>query len=322
MDPTMTATPAGRLETDHMDMIYDMKMDYHSKHIATCSGDRSVRIYEAKTKGDATTPGALVACLPVPCDGPVWRIAWSHPKFNVLAASTQCGKIVFFRNRAPAAAPEDWVQFHVHTPHTSSINAIDFAPHEYGLMLASASADGTVAVLTMTREGWVMTSHFHDNDVGCMALSWAPYNSLGGQGHKRLVVGSCDSLVKIWTLSDADSSRTWQRIDELPPLHGDWVRDVLWAPSAGMPCNTIASCSDDHTVAVWTQSTAGGPWSSVVLPTFKSPVLRLSWSITGNILSVAAGEDHVSLWKESNGTWRQLSTLQEGSASINPPTHM
>ena len=26
--------------------------------------------------------------------------------------------------------------------------------------------------------------------------------------------------------------------------HSDWVRDVAWAPNMGMPCNTVASCSE------------------------------------------------------------------------------
>ncbi|OQR96014.1 transport protein SEC13 [Thraustotheca clavata] len=311
---TEARMPMGRLETDHVDMIYDMKMDYHSKHIATCSSDRTVRIYQASTKGSV---GTMVACLQVPCEGAVWRIAWSHPKFNVLAASTQCGKIVFFRNRAPVAAPEDWVQFHVATPHGSSINSIDFAPHEYGLMLASASADGTVVIMTMTREGWLTTSSIRDNDQGCMGVSWAPYNSLGGQGFKRVVVGGCDSMVKIWTLNDADSSQIWQRLDELPTGHTDWVRDVLWAPSSGMPCNTIASCSDDHRVLIWTQVAVDGPWTCSIMNTFSCPVYRLSWSITGNVLCVAAGEDQVTLWKDVDGTWQQLSSIQESHATVN-----
>jgi hypothetical protein len=28
-----------------------------------------------------------------------------------------------------------------------------------------------------------------------------------------------------------------------PTAHGDWVRDVAWAPALGLPTNTIASCS-------------------------------------------------------------------------------
>ena len=44
----------------------------------------------------------------------------------------------------------------------------------------------------------------------------------------------------------------------------DWVRDVAWAPSIGLPYSTIASCSQDGTVAIWTQDEDGGPWKAKV----------------------------------------------------------
>ncbi|KAF0694872.1 Aste57867_14272 [Aphanomyces stellatus] len=312
--------PTHRVETEHMDMIYDMKMDYHSKRVATCSSDRTVRIYEA-TAGQNT----LVASLDVACDGPVWRLAWSHPKFNVLAASTACGKIAFYRNKAPAGAPENWGLLDVHQTRAASINAIEFAPHEYGLVIAAASADGSVTVVTMTQQGWVTTSSFQDNDVGCLGVSWAPYNSLGGQGVRRLVVAGCDTQVKIWTKADADGTQTWQCIEALPRGHSDWVRDVLWAPNAGMPCNTIASGSDDRTVLIWSQVELNGPWTCDVLGTFRSPVNRLSWSVAGQVLCVASGEDHVSLWKQvqqpdQTWKWMQVSSISESGAVATPTT--
>ncbi|ETV98634.1 hypothetical protein H310_08751 [Aphanomyces invadans] len=300
---TATVQPEHRVETDHTDMIYDIKIDYHGHRVATCSSDRTVRIYEAK---QVATPNKLVAVVDVPCDGPVWRLAWSHPKFNVLAASTQCGKVAFYRNKAPAGAPEAWGLLDVHQTRPSSINAIEFAPHEYGLVLAAAAADGTVSIITMTQAGWVTTSSFQDNSTGCLSVSWAPFNSLGGQGVRRVVVGGCDSNVKIWTLPE--NSSTWHQTESLPTGHTDWVRDVAWAPNAGMPCNVIASGGDDRRVLVWSQIDAGGPWTvEQVGASFRAPVYRLAWSVAGQVLSVSSGEDSVTLWKQTQSvhrTWR------------------
>ncbi|CAK4518618.1 unnamed protein product [Aphanomyces euteiches] len=274
----MATQPTHRVETEHVDMIYDIKLDYHSQRIASCSSDRTVRIYEAKQ----SAPSTLVACLDVPCEGPLWRVAWSHPKFNVLAASTQCGKIAFYRNKAPAGAPEAWGLLSVHQTRSSSINSIEYAPHEYGLVIAAASADGVVSVVTMTQAGWVTTSTIQDNDVGCLGVSWAPYNSLGGQGMKRLVVGGCDSKVKIWSLVDGDSSQTWQQLEALPHGHNDWVRDVVWAPNAVFG-------------------------------------LLLMHDL-GQVLSVASGEDQVTLWKlaqqpDQTWKWSQVSSISEAGAT-------
>jgi protein transport protein SEC13 len=42
---------------------------------------------------------------------------------------------------------------------------------------------------------------------------------------------------------------------------------------------------------------------------FEAPVWRVSWSLTGDMLSVAAGEGDITLWKEaSDGQWESLWT--------------
>ena len=103
-----------------------------------------------------------------------------------------------------------------------------------------------------------------------------------------------DAQGMVWTKVEFSSAQP----------HNDWVRDVAWAPSTGMPCNTIASCSEDRTVYIWTQTELNGPWSRELLHTFEAPVWRVSWSVTGNVLAVSSGDHKVSLWKESlNKKW-------------------
>ena len=47
--------------------------------------------------------------------------------------------------------------------------------------------------------------------------------------------------------------------------HTDWVRDVAWCPSVGLPVSRIASCSQDCKVMIWSKDeTVGGKWNSVV----------------------------------------------------------
>lgn len=47
--------------------------------------------------------------------------------------------------------------------------------------------------------------------------------------------------------------------------HTDWVRDVAWAPSIGLPVSRIASCSQDGRVIVWRRDdTEGGTWTPQV----------------------------------------------------------
>lgn len=124
----------------------------------------------------------------------------------------------------------------------------------------------------------------------------------------RLVTGSCDNAVRFWRY-DAGNA-LWKEEEKVGLPHSDWVRDVAWAPNTAMPCNIIASCSEDRTVYIWKENEASGMWDYKLLKAFDAPVWRLSWSVTGNVLAVSTGDHQVTLWKQSvDGEWAQLSSV-------------
>ena len=68
----------------------------------------------------------------------------------------------------------------------------------------------------------------------------------------RFVTGGCDNTCKIWGF---DQQGGWTQAGHFDSANGhkDWVRDVAWAPSAGLLPNTVASCSEDKSVILWTE---------------------------------------------------------------------
>ena len=40
------AKPLLKVPTDHEDMIHDSQFDYYAKKLATCSSDRTIKIYD------------------------------------------------------------------------------------------------------------------------------------------------------------------------------------------------------------------------------------------------------------------------------------
>ncbi|CCI42360.1 hypothetical protein ABG067_006150 [Albugo candida] len=301
----MTAPPVLSIDTQHEDMIHDAQLDYYGKRLATCSSDRTIKIYDVT--GQVQHNEQILAGH----QSPVWQVAWAHPKFGALLASCAYdGKVILFREQSL----NQWVQIYVSSFHHSSVNAIAWAPHEYGLVLACASADGTISILSYTAEVWAVSS-FKDGSLGCNALSWAPFHSVGsthqetGRSVRRLVTGSCDKTVKIWSLIDGETE--WKK-EDLAAVHSDWVRDVAWAPSTGAPVNLIASCSEDKTVYIWTQTDANASWKRELLHSFDAAVWRVSWSVTGNVLAVSSGDHKVTLWKETlDKKWIQISAVDE-----------
>ena len=49
----------------------------------------------------------------------------------------------------------------------------------------------------------------------------------------------------------------------------------------------------------------------MLLKDFGAPVWTVSWSVTGNILAVADGNNTVTLWKEAiDGQWQQVQSVE------------
>jgi protein transport protein SEC13 len=303
------ATPLTVVDTKHMDMIHDSQFDYYAKKMATCSSDRTIKIFDVA--GEVYHNCATL----VTHEGPVWQVAWAHPKFGIILASCSYDGSVAIHRESPK---NSWSVIHEHKFHDSSVNSIEWAPHEYGLCLACASSDGRVSVLEHRDGNWLVT-HFNNDTLGCNAVSWAPYSAYDSltendQLVRRLVTGSCDNLVRVWRQND--SGGKWEEESVFQSsIHTDWVRDVAWAPNSAMPFNVLATCSEDRTVYIWTQMKDGGKWTPCLMKAFDAPVWRVSWSVTGNVLAVSTADHQVTLWKQSvDESWIQISSmLDEGS---------
>jgi WD40 repeat protein len=73
--------PSQKIETGHEDTVHDVAMDYYGKRIATASSDHSIKII-----GVNNNTSQHLANL-TGHQGPVWQVAWAHPKFGSLLAS-------------------------------------------------------------------------------------------------------------------------------------------------------------------------------------------------------------------------------------------
>lgn len=108
-----------------------------------------------------------------------------------------------------------------------TVNSVSWAPHEYGLILASGGSDGKVAICTckgigsaslrkhracvtdigLKGETWDVDC-FMAHDIGCCAVAWAPPDATTTQtspgtyseedSKMSIATGGCDNLVKIW----------------------------------------------------------------------------------------------------------------------------
>eukprot|EP01006_Ploeotia_vitrea_P039503 TRINITY_DN66355_c6_g3_i1.p1 TRINITY_DN66355_c6_g3~~TRINITY_DN66355_c6_g3_i1.p1 ORF type:complete len:345 (-),score=161.39 TRINITY_DN66355_c6_g3_i1:72-1052(-) len=310
---------ASSFETGHEEMIHDAQMDYYGKRLATASSDRTIKIFDVSGEQQQ-----LIAHLKGH-DGPVWAVDWAHPRFgNLLASCSYDRKVIVWKEESPNV----WTRVYEFAGHQSSVNAVSFGPAAFGLVLACASADGAISILFYdeNKKTWNnVTLKAHSGGVN--GISWAPNvpkGALLAKGNvnakpvRRLVSCGNDNCVKLWSFDDQrmewtqeDDGKVFEHGDN---QHKDWVRDVAWAPSLGLPTNTIASCSEDKTVIIWNE-TPQGVWRKAEVLQFEHKVWRVSWSTMGNILAVSQGDNKVSMWKESlDGKWKNLSSVTEDSA--------
>jgi len=327
------------IETAHDDMIHDAQLDYYGKRLATCSSDHTIKVFDVvegeaqRQNGGQTLKGH---------NGPVWQVAWAHPKYgHILASCSYDGKVIIWKEQSgqQQSGSIAWTRIKEHTLHTASVNSVSWAPHELGAIVGCASSDGKLSVLTFKDDGTWDADIFNAHASGCNAISWAPAtlpgslitptqtSSASAQGQqqppqttsvKRFASAGCDNLVKIWGYRE--DTQAWVEEDVLDG-HVDWVRDVAWAPNIGLPRSYIATASQDKTVIIWTKDGPQAPWNKTTLnpnssagaaggSKFPDVVWRVSWSLAGNILAVSCGDGKVSLWKENlKGIWECVSEM-------------
>lgn len=139
------AAAVATIDSLHEDMVHDCQFDYYSKKMATCSSDRTIKIFEIT--GDIYHCSATLSVH----EGPVWQISWAHPKFGILLASCSYDGSVIIQKELSQG---NWSKLYELKLVDSSANSICWAPHEYGLMLACASSDGKVNIIEYKNSQW------------------------------------------------------------------------------------------------------------------------------------------------------------------------
>mmetsp|Transcript_42557 Transcript_42557/g.31159 ORF Transcript_42557/g.31159 Transcript_42557/m.31159 type:complete len:214 (+) Transcript_42557:324-965(+) len=206
------------------------------------------------------------------------------------------------------------------------MNCLEWAPWEYGLILAAGSADGKIYIFNrMADDSWTHNS-VQAHNGGINALSWGPSTepSILSQEHqsahidnqqfalppKRLVSAGNDCKIIVWHLKEH-----LERVkDDFEHEHQDWVRDVAWANNIGLTHETIASCSEDNKVKIWRNTNPANPkeWQMVKEVNLGVPAWKVSWSLVGNMLAVSGGDNQVQILKEnSSGDWEVVSKVNE-----------
>jgi protein transport protein SEC13 len=138
-------TPIASIDSSHEDMIHDSQFDYYSKKLATCSSDRTIKIFEVN--GEIYHCSATLTVH----EGPVWQVCWAHPKFGTLLASCSYDGSVVIQKELSTG---NWSKVFEQKFAEVSVNSIAWAPHELGLVLAAVTSDGKIAIIEYKNGAW------------------------------------------------------------------------------------------------------------------------------------------------------------------------
>jgi len=120
---------------------HDAQLDYYGKRLATCSSDKTVRIFNV-VKGEAKGEPVILkgyvklqsrARVGTCTDGdrhtaPVWQLSWAHPSFgSILASASYDGRVFIWKEVGPGQSSgsggelqDGWERIKEHTLHTAS----------------------------------------------------------------------------------------------------------------------------------------------------------------------------------------------------------
>jgi protein transport protein SEC13 len=310
-----------QIETQHGDIIHDTQFDYYGRYVATCSSDKTVRVFRAADNQPVAT---LVGH-----SSPVWMVGWAPPEFgSALASCSYDGKVIIWKEAQPQWRPSHVIS----NAHTGSVNAISWSSASRansnqqgaGVALASAGSDGKVVVTSCIGGVWNEgvnvappgATAAHPTGALCVSFAMDSPSIEPEQGPTAtfLASGGCDANIRIFAhigspASDSNNNSSWTVLSTISGAHGDWVRDVAFSPDSSSRWLTLASCSEDKTVIVRrtlrekaeaaVASGNGAPieWEKSQPVALPSAVWRLSWSPDGSMLLATTGDSQAFLLK-------------------------
>ena len=219
--PSGDAQPGRLLATleGHQDDVVTLSFSPDSRHIASGSLDRTVRVWDVETR-------MLVGAQDFN-RGPLRRIAFTPDGLRLVAAFSNGTVLVL-----------DPVTLHpevVYGGHERQIQG--FAVDASGTCAASGSSDGSIHLWRLP--GGEIFRTLEGNESPVWSIDLRP-------GGTQLVSASGDGAIRVWDTEAGD-------LESVLVGHKGGVREVEYSPDG----ERIASASHDHTVRIWDAEATG-----------------------------------------------------------------
>lgn len=264
----------------HTDVILRLSWSLRGGRLASCSVDRTVRIWDLPT-------GELVQTLHGHSEG-VNQAAWSPDQTMIATAS--------FDQTVKVWDVETGALLRTLQGHEDDVPGLDWSPD--GTTLASGSIDRTIRLWDPFSGAELTKKEFAHRD-GVLRVRWSPD---GGR------LASCGSgpTIKVWDRSLTGESSL--------KGHSKQVVDVSWSTDGRL----LSSASRDHRVGIW--QPAPGPQVTRperLLMGHTDDVRSVSFSHDGRLLASNSMDGRVFFWRTDS--WSHVAELEEPVSEFWPP---
>ncbi|KAH9974748.1 WD40-repeat-containing domain protein [Lactifluus volemus] len=146
------------IQNAHGDLVTDAAYDFYGVRLATCSLDHRIKIWRLDESDGTWTAVADWKAH----DAAVTKLSWAHPEFGSVLASSSFDRTVKVWEETPADNTDQpqangasaatsgpgtrWVERAVLVDAKGSVRAVEFAPHQFGLKLATIASDNHLRV--------------------------------------------------------------------------------------------------------------------------------------------------------------------------------
>ncbi|XP_050379332.1 protein CIA1 [Argentina anserina] len=262
-------------------------LDGHPYKLASCSGDKTVRIWEHKLSNS----WECQAVLDDPHTRTVRSCSWS-PSGKLLATASFDGTTAIFQD-----VGDDYECVSTLEGHENEVKSVSW--NASGSLLATCGRDKTVwiwEVLPGNEFECVAVLQGHTQDV--KMVQWHPNMDI-------LFSCSYDNTVKIW--ADDGEDDNWACVQTLAQSNSGHSSTV-WALSFNPTGDKMVTCCDDLTLKIWgtdngkmLSSDGFAPWSHLctVAGYHDRTIFSVHWS-RDNIIASGAADNAIRFFMENN----------------------
>eukprot|EP00759_Apiculatamorpha_spiralis_P014073 PhF_6_TR20811/c0_g1_i1/m.29939/K14299/SEH1; nucleoporin SEH1 len=265
-----------KLLAEHSAYVHQVAVDTTGRHIALCSTDKSVKIFERArpTAHPTLTTANSISPLGTPSNVTTGLIPpTAAPPLNTTTE--------------PATAQQQssgagWVLAASFEEHTAVVNAVSWANPKFGALLASCSADRTIRFYKEQNvtEGSKWTSlankKIHDTRADVFYdVAFCPSN----QHPLKIAAANGDGSVRVYSLDD---DGTWAEFCRFTPAGPSVsVFSLCWSTAhGGANSSALVVASEDGSVTVWSPNEVTNTFRCVpITPPIHhvNPVKDVAW---------------------------------------------